>query len=136
MSMPERKSLKPIPKFESEDEERELWAIHDSTEHVDWSRARPITFSQPMAKGAAKPRRFEVELPEEAFRHRTWHPQEVAREMRLLWFLEEVRSRRLGFGKAAELSGLPVDQFLLLMGKHQISPFDYDEGELARELGS
>jgi predicted HTH domain antitoxin len=88
-----------------------------------------------MAKGSAKPRRVEVELPEEAFRHRTWHPQEVARELRLLWFLEEVRSRRLGFGKAAELTGLPVAQFLLLMGKHQISPFDYDEGELARELG-
>jgi predicted HTH domain antitoxin len=56
--------------------------------------------------------------------------------MRLLWFLEEVRLRRLGFGKAAELSGLPVAQFLLLMGKHQISPFNYDEDELARELGS
>ena len=56
--------------------------------------------------------------------------------MQLLWILEEVRSRRLGFGKAAELSGLPLAQFLLLMGKHQISPFDYDEDELARELGS
>lgn len=93
-------------------------------------------YTRPMAKGAAKPRTVEVELPDEAFRHRTWHPQEVAREMQLLWILEEVRSRRLGFGKAAELSGLPVAQFLLLMGKHQISPFDYDEDELARELGS
>src|SRR5258705_384041 len=81
MSMPERKNLKPIPKFESEDEEREFWATHDSTEHVDWSRAKPTTFSQPMAEGLAKLRRVEVELPEEAFRHRTWHPQEVAREM-------------------------------------------------------
>jgi predicted HTH domain antitoxin len=89
-----------------------------------------------MAQGSAKPRRVEVELPEEAFRHRTWQPKEVASEMRLLWFLEEVRSRRLGFGKAAELSGLPVAQFLLLMGKHQISAFDFDEDELARELGS
>ena len=56
--------------------------------------------------------------------------------MRLLWMLEEVRARRLGYGKAAELSGIPVAQFLLLMGKHQISPFDYDEKELTRELGS
>jgi hypothetical protein len=37
--------LKPIPKFESEDEEREFWATHDSTEYVDWSRAKPTTFS-------------------------------------------------------------------------------------------
>jgi predicted DNA binding CopG/RHH family protein len=38
--------LKPIPKFESEDEEREFWAKHDSTEHLDWSRARPAVFSR------------------------------------------------------------------------------------------
>lgn len=44
--MPKHKSLKPIPKFESEDEEREFWATHDSTDHVDWSRAKPTTFSR------------------------------------------------------------------------------------------
>jgi predicted DNA binding CopG/RHH family protein len=44
--MPERKSLKPIPRFETEDEEREFWAAHDSTDHVDWSRAQPATFSR------------------------------------------------------------------------------------------
>lgn len=32
---------KPIPTFETEDEEREFWAEHDSTEYVDWSQARP-----------------------------------------------------------------------------------------------
>ena len=42
--MPERKSLQEIPTFESEDAEREFWATHDSTEYVDWSRARPVTF--------------------------------------------------------------------------------------------
>ena len=28
---------KQIPKFESEDEEREFWATHDSTDYIDWS---------------------------------------------------------------------------------------------------
>ena len=37
-------SLQPIPRFKSEDEEREYWATRDSTEHVDWSRARVATF--------------------------------------------------------------------------------------------
>jgi predicted HTH domain antitoxin len=55
--------------------------------------------------------------------------------MRLLWLVEQVRARRLGFGKAAELAGVPVAQFLLLMGRHHVTPFDYDEAELARELG-
>jgi predicted DNA binding CopG/RHH family protein len=44
--MPERKNLQPIPRFESEDEEREYWATHDSTDHIDWSRAKAVTFSR------------------------------------------------------------------------------------------
>lgn len=31
---------KKIPKFDSEDEERRFWIREDSTEYVDWSRAR------------------------------------------------------------------------------------------------
>lgn len=41
--MPKRK-LKPIPDFRSEAEEREFWARHDSTDYVDWSSARAVTF--------------------------------------------------------------------------------------------
>jgi len=46
MNVPKRKSLKPIPSFSSEDEEREFWATHDSAEHLDWSRAQRATFSR------------------------------------------------------------------------------------------
>jgi hypothetical protein len=45
-------------------------------------------------------------------------------------------SRRLGYGKAAELAGIPLARFLSLMGQHHITPFDYDIEELARELGT
>jgi predicted DNA binding CopG/RHH family protein len=30
---------KPIPQFNNEDEEREFWANHDSTEFIDWNKA-------------------------------------------------------------------------------------------------
>lgn len=30
---------KPIPQFRSENEEREFWAAHDSTEYIDWNKA-------------------------------------------------------------------------------------------------
>jgi len=30
--------MKEIPKFKTEDEEREFWAAEDSTKYVDWSR--------------------------------------------------------------------------------------------------
>jgi len=37
---------KKIPKFKSEDEERDFWAIHDSTEYVDWKKAKMVTLPE------------------------------------------------------------------------------------------
>lgn len=39
-----KRELKPIPKFKSEDEEREFWDTHDTTEYFDLSTARFVTF--------------------------------------------------------------------------------------------
>ena len=36
--------LKVIPKFRSEDEEREFWATADSTDYFDWSNAQRVAF--------------------------------------------------------------------------------------------
>lgn len=36
---------KQIPKFKNEEEEREFWATHDSTDYVNWDKAERITFS-------------------------------------------------------------------------------------------
>lgn len=87
-----------------------------------------------MSRDSAHAKVVTVDLPDEAFQHRPWSAQEVSQEMRRLWLLEEVRSRRLGFGKAAELAGVPVATFLHLMGEHHIDAFDYDDSELDREL--
>ena len=38
------KQLKQIPNFKNEDEERRFWAKADSTEYVDWSTAKNISF--------------------------------------------------------------------------------------------
>ena len=34
---------KKIPRFRTEDHEREFWASRDSTDYVDWSQARKVT---------------------------------------------------------------------------------------------
>ena len=45
MTKPSAKAkLKAIPRFRSEDEERRFWAKHDSTDYVEWSRAREAVF--------------------------------------------------------------------------------------------
>lgn len=38
------KKLKSIPRFKSEDEEREFWSTHDSTDYVDWTKAQRAVF--------------------------------------------------------------------------------------------
>ncbi|MBI2600498.1 BrnA antitoxin family protein [Candidatus Daviesbacteria bacterium] len=54
------KKLKPIPGFKSEAEEREFWQTHDSTEYIDWSKAkRGVSF--PNLKLTTKP--ITIRLP-------------------------------------------------------------------------
>jgi len=38
-------SIKKIPKFKSEDEERTFWATHDSTEYINWKKAKKVVLS-------------------------------------------------------------------------------------------
>lgn len=49
-----------IPTFESEDEEREFWATHDSTDYIDWDEAAPAYF--PKLKPSTKS--ISLRLPE------------------------------------------------------------------------
>lgn len=38
------KKLKEIPKFANEFEERGFWLTHDTTDYLDWSKAKIFTF--------------------------------------------------------------------------------------------
>lgn len=55
-----KKNLKTIPKFRTEAEERNFWQAHDSTEYVDYSTARRVSF--PNLKLTSKP--ITIRLPE------------------------------------------------------------------------
>ena len=37
------KPTKPIPTFSNEAQERAYWESHDSTAHVDWTKAKKVT---------------------------------------------------------------------------------------------
>ena len=83
---------------------------------------------------ASHPYSVEVELPSEAFRHHPWSSVEVASDLRLLWLIDQVRQRRLGYAKAAELAGMPQAAFVKVLGTHHISALDLDDEELDREI--
>lgn len=68
--MPKKKKLKPIPDFKSEDEERDFWANHDSTEYINWEDAEGARF--PNLKPTTK--KISLRLPE----HLLWRIKELA----------------------------------------------------------
>ncbi|MBT4519192.1 MAG: hypothetical protein HOC23_04235 [Halieaceae bacterium] len=37
--------VKKVPKFKTEQEEREFWEIHDSSDYVDWTKAESVSMS-------------------------------------------------------------------------------------------
>ena len=51
---------KQIPKFKTEDEEREFWSKVDSTDYVDWSKGKRVVF--PNLKPSVKT--ISLRLPE------------------------------------------------------------------------
>ncbi|MBI5075168.1 MAG: BrnA antitoxin family protein [Nitrospirae bacterium] len=57
--------LKKIPKFKSEAEESAFWAMHDSTEYVDYSTAKRVVF--PNLRPTT--RTISIRLPESLIEH-------------------------------------------------------------------
>jgi len=98
-------------------------------------RRRRRCYASTMSTSPSRQHRVEVEFPAEAFAHHPWEPRELARQLRTLWYLEQVRQRRLGFAKDAELAEIPLAHFLELMGQRQITPFDFDPHEIEQEIG-
>jgi predicted DNA binding CopG/RHH family protein len=39
-----KKQVNKIPEFASEQEEREFWESHDSTDYLDWTQAKRVAF--------------------------------------------------------------------------------------------
>ena len=58
----------------------------------------------------------------------------MSSDLLLLWLVDQVRQRRLGYAKAAELGGMAQAAFVQVLGVHHVSPFDLDDDELTREI--
>jgi len=60
-----KNALKQMPKFKNEKEEAEFWSLHDSTEYVDYSKAKRAAF--PNLKPTT--RTISIRLPESLIEH-------------------------------------------------------------------
>ncbi len=61
-------------------------------------------------------------------------PEKLSSELRQLWAVEQVRRRRLGVGRAAEIARMPQATFMQLLGEHGVPVIDYPVDELEEEL--
>lgn len=84
----------------------------------------------------AMSKRSTVVVPVELPRDRVAEEDEVrvGAELRALWAVEQVRRRRCGVGKGAELAVMPRAAFMLLLGEHGVPVIDYDADDLREEL--
>lgn len=57
-------TLKPIPVFSDEADERRFWETHDSTEYLDWSKAERVRLPRLKPSTTAISIRLPVELLE------------------------------------------------------------------------
>jgi predicted HTH domain antitoxin len=61
-------------------------------------------------------------------------PTALGDELRRLWLVEQVRHRKIGVGKGAELAGMPRAAFMRLLGEHGVPVIDYSVEDLQREI--
>ncbi len=87
---------KPLPKFESEEEERRFWADQDSTVLVDWATARRRSFS----KLRPTLRTISLRLPESMIGHLKVlaNKRDIPYQSLLKQFLAERLQRELSKG--------------------------------------
>lgn len=61
-------------------------------------------------------------------------PDDLARQLRLLWILDQVRRGRISVGKGAELASTDRWAFMEVMEEHRIPVMAYSASDLDREL--
>ncbi len=89
---------KKVPMFNNEDEEREFWTTHDSTEFIDWSKAKRAIF--PNLKPSTKT--ISLRLPESiiAALKLLANKRDVPYQSLLKVFLAEKVAEELSHGRA------------------------------------
>ncbi|AFZ56529.1 protein of unknown function UPF0175 [Anabaena cylindrica PCC 7122] len=77
-----------------------------------------------------------IELPDSVFSTLGKEPDELAREMKIAAAVKWYELGEISQGKAAEIAGLNRIEFMNILIRYKVSPFQYTAEELAEEIAS
>ncbi len=77
-----------------------------------------------------------LSFPETTFSALRKTPDEFAQEMRIAAAVKWYELEQISQGKAAEIAGLTRAGFIQALSRYQVSPFQYTEADLVRELNN
>ena len=76
------------------------------------------------------------QVPEEPLISLKEQPESFARELRLLAAVKLYELGKLSSGRAAQLAGVTRVEFLMALGRYQVSPVVLDAETLARDVAN
>ncbi len=75
-----------------------------------------------------------LEIPEEVLISLKETPETLQRELPLLAAVKLFELGKLSSGRAAQLAGMSRVEFLMLLGRYQVSPFALNAEELEQDI--
>ena len=79
---------------------------------------------------------IQVEIPDEVLISLKETSQTMARELRLAAAVKLFELGKLSSGRAAQLAGLSRVEFLLILGRYQVSPFALTPEQLEHDINN
>ncbi|NET72017.1 MAG: UPF0175 family protein [Sphaerospermopsis sp. SIO1G2] len=75
-----------------------------------------------------------LEIPEEVLISLKETPESISREISILAAVKLFELGKLSSGRAAQLAGISRVEFLMILGRYQVSPFTLNSQELERDV--